>query len=209
MIEKFYLLNLTDPATPGFCSFNKMYVGTEKMINQVVDNFENNKSYPDTISAVHSYFDGNINAEHNIAYTQQKVLTPIRIEAEHKMKFGNMKWTHTNIWGFPYNMRCDSVNAHQIVFMYNKRYYRFIKVYLENLSYEGVRNEWIKLRGGFWGNDSVLNVYNIPSADSFIFNNLLFIEEECYDNSTLAVKDIYIKNKINFKKVCDEIFADG
>ena len=30
MSEKYYILRLDDPAKPGFCTFDKMYVGTEE-----------------------------------------------------------------------------------------------------------------------------------------------------------------------------------
>ena len=61
MSEKYYVLMLTDPATPGFCSFNKMYVGTEETINTVANNLEKAGHYPKTVSALRNYFKGNQN----------------------------------------------------------------------------------------------------------------------------------------------------
>ena len=40
MSEKYYILRLDDPAKPGFCTFDKMYVGTEETILQVASNLE-------------------------------------------------------------------------------------------------------------------------------------------------------------------------
>ena len=82
MSEKYYILRLDDPAKPGFCTFDKMYVGTEETILQVASNLEKAERYTDTVTAIRSYFKGNLDAEHNIAYRNQKVLIPIKIEKE-------------------------------------------------------------------------------------------------------------------------------
>ena len=209
MVNDYYLLKLFDPATPGFCSFDKIYVGTEETIKIVADNLSKLNSDSDTSIAIQSYFNGNISAEHYIAYKKQNVLTPISIEAENKMSFEGMKWTHINIWGFPYEMKCDSANVHQIIFHYDDAYYRCVRVWLKNLCYECFNDNWSKLNGGFWGNGSVLNVTTIPGTNDFIFNNLLFIEEAHYDDKTAAFEDFNKKEKIEFKKICDEIYGDG
>ena len=114
MSEKYYVLMLTDPATPGFCSFNKMYVGTEETINTVANNLEKAGHYPETVSALRNYFKGNHSAEHSVAYQRQKILVPVKIESERKISFDSKKWTHINIWGFPYEMKCDSAIIHQV-----------------------------------------------------------------------------------------------
>ncbi len=208
MNDKYYIFYLDEPAMPGFCSFSKMYVGTKDLIFQVAANLTKRNSYPETVKAIYDYFNGNHNATHNIAYNERKVLTPIKILAEHNSTLPAHKWTHTNIWGFPYEMKCDSAKAHQIVFKHEKVVYRHLRVWFENLCYENTIGEWTPLDGGFWGNASILDVAN--NDNGFIFNNLLFVEEQRYDTDLeAALADLQDTNKLEFKKICDEIFADG
>lgn len=136
MSETYYVLNLDDPAIPGFCSFNKMYVGTEETINKVADNLEKSKQYPETVSAIRNYFNGNHFSEHSIAYCSQKVLVPVDVKSEHTHTFESMRWTHMNIWGFPYEMKCDSATIHQITFKLGNTTYRCVRAWLENLRYD-------------------------------------------------------------------------
>ena len=186
-----------------------MYVGTEETILQVASNLEKAERYTDTVTAIRSYFKGNLDAEHNIAYRNQKVLIPIKIEKVHKTRFANYKWTHTNIWGFPYEMKCDSAIIHQIVFRDKNKIYRCIRAWLKNLCYESFGDTWNPLDSGFWGNASILDVAKMPNAEDFIFNNLLYVEEEQYDDLSTAINVMLVDEKIKLQRICDEIFADG
>lgn len=210
MSEKYYIFQLDDPATPGFCSFNKLYVGTEADLMHVANNLEKENHYPETVAALRSYFNGNRDATHRIAYSTMKILTPIDIESEHKISFGEKKWTHINIWGFPYEMKCDSGITHQIVFKHDDKYYRCIRAWLKNLCYESVNGEWHQLTDGFWGNYSILDVSFMPDKKNFTFNNLLYVIEEIYEDEVKkAIDDLLLEEKIEMKGICDEIFADG
>lgn len=209
-MDKYYIFHLDEPAAPGFCSFDKMYVGTEKEMMTVASNLEKKDYYEDTVSAIRDYFKGNINAEHNIAYKNRKVLKPVKIEAEHKSSFDNMRWSHTNIWGFPYEMKCDLTILHQIVFRFEGRVYRYIRAWMKNLSYEISKGEWQPLDSKFWGNAAVLDVSTNPGTNDFTFNNLLYVAEEIYDSDLKqAIDDMCNDSKIELQKICDEIFADG
>lgn len=210
MDEKYYVFQLDDPACPGFCSFNKIYVGTEATLNVVANNLEKEQHYPETVAALRSYFKGNTKATHNIAYSEMKILTPIKIASEHKTAFDKKRWTHINIWGFPYEMKCDAGMIHQIVFKYENKYYRCIRAWLKNLCYESVGGEWHQLTGGFWGNASILDVAHASDTADFTFNNLLYVTEETYKGDLhTAIDDMLKEDKISMKGICDEIFADG
>ena len=208
--KKYYVFQLDNPATPGFCSFNKLYVGTEETLKAVASNLEKKNHYPETAAALRSYFNGNTDVTHRIAYSTIKILTPIEIENEHKISFAEKRWIHINIWGFPYAMKCDSGITHQIVFKHEDKYYRCIRAWLKNLCYEGVNGNWHQLTGGFWGNDSILDVAFMPNKTNYTFNNLLYVTEEIYeDDVKKALDDMLLEEKIEMKGICDEIFADG
>ena len=211
MSEKYYIFKLDEPGAPSFCSFDKIYVGTEKTIKQVARNLKKTKRYPETVKAIRDYFNGNHEAEHQGAYVNEKVLVPVEIISEHENSLENKKWTHLNIWRFPYEMKCDSVRVHQIVFKNEGRIYRCARAWLKNLSFKGVSENWNKLDGGFWGNDFVLDIIKEKESDDFTFNNLLYIVEEVYDNKKFktVIKDMLNDSKVELKYICDEIFGDG
>ena len=41
------------------------------------------------------------------------------------------------------------------------------------------------------------------------FNNLLYVEEEQYDDLSTAINVMLVDEKIKLQRICDEIFADG
>ena len=210
MNKEYYVLNLEEPASPGFVSSSKIYIGSEQELKIVAKNFEKKNQYIETANAILNYFNGNHSATHNIAYNTQKVLLPVCVEAEHKTNFCKYKWTHYNIWGFPYEMQCDDALIHQIIFKYDNKYYRCVRAWLKNLQYESISGSINYLRGGFWGNASILDVSTDSiTEEDFTFNNLLFVEEEKYEDVSTAIEDLGIDTKIELKRICDEIFADG
>ncbi|MBE6701181.1 MAG: hypothetical protein E7582_04760 [Ruminococcaceae bacterium] len=207
MSDKYYILNLYDPATPGFCSFSKLYIGTQAEILKAIKNLEVDSDSNNTAKAVKEYFNGNTAATHNVAYQEVPVLTPIEIIAEHGMELNHYKWTHINMWGFPYYMKCDRARVHQIVFEHDGMIHRFVRGWFDNLSYKGDFGDWSELKDGFWGNAAILDVTTY--ADNFTFNNLLYVKAENYESAAGAIDDLQKKNKLEFRSICDEIFADG
>lgn len=209
MNKEYYILHLEEPALPGFVSGEKIYVGTEAELRNVATNMENKEQYLETAKSIHDYFNGNQSAKHSIAYNIQNVLIPINVEAECKTSFNQYQWTHYNIWGFPYEMKCDNTLIHQIVFKYENRFYRCVRAWLKNLQYKSVSGSVNYLKGGFWGNAVILDVATDSETEDFIFNNLLYVAEEKYDDISAATEDLGIDTKIELKRICDEIFADG
>ena len=53
MTDKYYALKLWDPATPGFCSFSKVYIGTEEELKTVVARMKKAEEYEDTQEAIY------------------------------------------------------------------------------------------------------------------------------------------------------------
>lgn len=210
MKENYYVLYLDEPASPGFCSLDKMYVGTESDLKIVADNMLDNQVYVETAEAIKKYFEGDRSVEHTIAYRKRKVLEPIKVAAEHVLNIEKLEWTHKNAWGFPYDMKAEKVKLQQIVFDYNGSVYRCIKGWFANLCYKGVGGAWNPLDGGFWGNAFILNVLRMQEPGSFVFNNILYVIEESYSSEIdKAILDMTIQEKIQLQGICDEIFADG
>lgn len=51
MNEQYYALFLDDPATPSFCSFDKLYVGTKSELDIAIDAMKQDERYAATVAA--------------------------------------------------------------------------------------------------------------------------------------------------------------
>lgn len=208
MMDKYYALKLWDPATPGFCSFSKLYIGTEEEIKTVVARMKAAEVYEETQKAILDYFRGNYAATHNIAYQVIPVLEPVLYKSEMKTQVEEAIKEHLNCWGCPYNMKYDSGLVHQIVIKHDGKYHRCIRAWLKNLCHETTVGEWDELTDGFWGNGFLLDVTGNKKTD-FTFNNLLYVIEESYDKMSDAIDSLGKPDLFKFKAIYDEVFADG
>lgn len=66
---EYYILRLWDCATPSFCSFDKIYVGTEADIRKAIASMKRAGVNEETVVAVSHYLSGDKTATHNIAYS--------------------------------------------------------------------------------------------------------------------------------------------
>lgn len=53
---EYYILRLWDCATPSFCSFDKVYVGTEADIRKAIASMKRTGVNEETVAAVSNYF---------------------------------------------------------------------------------------------------------------------------------------------------------
>ena len=127
MADKYYILNLWDYGTPAFVSFDKMYIGTEAEIRTALQAMkEAEKGSDETVAAIERYLAGDKTATHNIAYNEIPVLEPCTRIASSTLSLGEYSWEHTNVWGFPYVMKCDSAEVKQLIVKYKRKYYRCV-----------------------------------------------------------------------------------
>lgn len=208
MTDNYYALKLWDPATPGFCSFSKVYIGTEEELKTVVARMKKAEEYEDTQEAILDYFRGNHAATHNIAYQVIPVLEPVHYKSEMKTQVGETIKEHFNCWECPYMMKYDSGLIHQIVIKYDGKYHRCVRAWLKNLCYESTVGEWNMLSSKFWGHGFLLDITGNKEKD-FTFNNLLYVVEESYDKLSDAIDSLGKTDLFNFKAIYDEVFADG
>lgn len=208
MANEYYALYLDDPATPGFCSCSKLYIGTKESLRSVSERMINEEGDSKTGQAIFSYFAGNDSATHNIAYQEIPVLTKVQCISSSSLSLPDTKWDHKNIWGFPYAMRFEAAKIEQIVVWHNEKYIRCIQAWMRNLQCEFSNGEWHPMVDGFWGNRAVLNVSSQVDND-FVFNNILFVVEDEWDDLATAEQAIQRSDNIIFDHICEEIFADG
>lgn len=65
--NQYYILRLWDCATPSFCSFDKVYVGTEADIRKAIVSMKRAGVNEETVAAVSHYLSGDKTATHNIS----------------------------------------------------------------------------------------------------------------------------------------------
>lgn len=208
MTEKYYVLNLWDYGTPAFVSFDKMYIGTEADIRVAMRSMKKKNADSETVKALERYFGGDKNATHNIAYNEIPILEPCTYIASSTITLGEYSWEHTNVWGYPYYMKCDSAEVKQILVRYKKKYYRCVRAWFQNLRY-GVSTEKYSLLGDFYlGLSELFDVTDKPDKGRTMSNRLYVVEEVC-NKLEDANKKLLSAEHLEFKGFCDDIFADG
>ena len=99
---EYYILRLWDCATPSFCSFDKVYVGTEADIRKAIASMNRAGVNDETVAAVSHYLSGDKAATHNIAYKDIPALEKCQLIRTSELKIEATEWEHINVWGFPY-----------------------------------------------------------------------------------------------------------
>ena len=122
MSKQYYVLKLFEPATPGFCSSDKIYIGTEDELRAVAIRMLETGDYCESAKAIFEYFRGNKAATHNL-YREIPILEPVEYKSELTTQVGETVQEHLNCWQWPYVMRFDSGIIHQVIIKYEKKYY--------------------------------------------------------------------------------------
>ncbi len=208
MSEQYYALYLDDPASPSFCSFSKLYVGSETDMLRVAVNLSSEGVYEETANGIHAYFKGNTNVRHRIAYQEFPVLEPVDAVDSSEMQIGTREWVHINTWDCPYYMRCASARVSQLILRQEESFCRYIRVSFSDLKYSGNHDEWIPIGDSIWGNASVLDVQKNPDGSSVV-GLILFVAEDSSDSLVELQKKMNDPNELVFNLFCDEIFGDG
>lgn len=203
-----YILHLEDAAVPSFISASKPYIGAENDLQLIAHRFEEENSYTKTAEGIREYFSGNHAVMHSVAYHDYPVLEPVRMLDYSYLIQDAFQWDHMNAWGFPYHMGCSKAVYNQIVFMYNKKYYRCVRAVLTDLYYLGVNGEKRFLDSEFWGNRCNLLVQPAPQG-GFDVRNVLYVVENACDSKIEASNQLHSVEHIDLSGICEDIFADG
>ena len=207
--DQFYEIVLPNYADPSFCSCTKGYHGTLADIRELMEVLiKNNESgqHDELLQAWQEWEQENTAALHKPAYREHQLLTPEKIVATKEYSLENVAWEHTNIWDSIRNLKTDKVTVHQVILAQGNRYIRCIRPVFENLMvYKRYLSppQWQQIGNRFWGFPGIMvwdGKYTYPR---------LYIEQEVYENLGEAFVDLNDETKINYSKICDEIFGDG
>lgn len=205
MKEQFYALLLDDYATVSFCSFAKGYYGTIDDISEFLLGLDGNES---SKVAFEEFKKGNINAEHVVAYNNMKFLTPVIVHSKHDYVFEDKHWTHNNIYGCPYEMHAERIEAQQVIIHHENKFLRCIKATFYNLSYEDlIQDDKLVLVKKFWGHPNIYKT-DFSNEGKSVIKSRFFVVEESYESYKEAIDSLNIE-KITFKSLMDDVFGDG
>ena len=206
MNEQYYALYLDDPATPSFCSFDKLYVGTRSELDNAVAVMKQDERYAAPVAAYEAYWT-DPSAKHNVAFREVPILTPVWRICSSELVLGEKEWEHINVWGFPYKMHFDCAKVQQLLIEHEKRIHRLIRATFTNLCYESVIGTWSPA-DHFWGHGCLLDIQ--ANADgSITLSSLLYMEQDQFENASEADDLMLDPDKVFFDRICDEIFGDG
>jgi hypothetical protein len=98
----------------------------------------------------------------------------------------------------------DSVQKHRLD---EGKYCRCLRVWFDNLCYEGPIGSWNRVTS-FWGHRDLMLIYHLPGGGLKV-NNVLYLIDKQYDTLEEAVDSLLKPEELSFASFCDEIFADG
>lgn len=207
MREQYYALFLDDPATPSFCSFDKLYVGTRTELDIAIAAMKKDKRYDATVAAYEVYWT-DPDTKHYVAFREVPILTPVQRICSSELALGEKEWDHINVWGFPYKMRFDRAEVKQLLIEHEKQFHRLLRATFTNLCYENTIGKWTPIIDHFWGHGCLLDVQECPD-DSISLNSLLYMEQDRFESASDADDLMLDPHKVFFGKICEEIFGDG
>ena len=206
--DAFYAFCLDDPAVPAFCSFSKLYFGTEADLLEVAGNLEKYGNYPETAAGIRSFFAGNTGVTHVIAYKEIPVLQPVEMLDSSEMMIGPYQWTHMNTWDCPYDLRFDSAIISQLLLRYDGKVLRCIRARFNGLAYLAYADRWNPIGGTIFGHPSVLSIRPKPEG-GYDFGTILYM---CEDSATSPLElwhKMHDPDALNFNPIIDEVLGDG
>lgn len=207
MNEQYYALFLDDPATPSFCSFDKLYVGTRAELDIAIAAMKLDERYSDTVRAYEIYWT-DPNAKHYVALREVPILTHVQRICSSELILGEKEWEHINVWGFPYKMKFDDAAVKQLLISHEGKFYRLLRATFTNLFYENTIGKWTPAKDRFWGHGCLLDVQEGPDG-TISLNSLLYMEQDHFERASDADDLMLDSSKVFFARICDEIFADG
>ena len=210
MDNTLYRLMLDDYSAASFTSFGKAYYGTLEQIAGFINSIENDADldgrFTELIAAFRQYCSGDLSVTHNVAYQKVPLLEPVKLVGSATQRLDNYRWNHKNTWGWPYAMRCDTVETQHYWISAEGYYARCVVALFENLAYHGVGREWNQVGNMLWGFPHI-----IESSGNLVTNTLL-VEEKRFSKrkDMLADKEAFLDSRdVNFEAFCNDIFGDG
>ena len=206
---QFFQVELDDYAAPGFYSGSKHYFGTMEQIHEWISAIESDDFFAPKFKRLcatyHTYRSGDTEVTHPVAYREVLFLKPAVLLHKEEGHLNYYEWEHTNIWGFPYYMKCDYADVTHLWLKCDQKYYRHVIARFKNLQYQNSVEEWCPLKM-YWGFPKII------VEDGGITRNLLAVREKIFETRVEAEddwKNFQKQKDVDFCEFCNDIFGDG
>ena len=210
--NKYYAISLWDYSLPSVSSGTSHYYGTMDELASFIDRLshEDGAGFTDTVTAFERYKSGEITATHSIAYSPNRLITPVTLLAKRELSLPPTEWTFFNIYGFPYYMKCDGGTLIQIVIRRDNRYFRCLRGELDNLycSSDSDRASWLPLKDGFWGHPCMIETEELD-GEHFRIKYALYAEEKVFASAEQAMDSFNDTESVDLSVLAKDIFGDG
>lgn len=215
--KNFYALYLDDYALPGFASGQKIYYGTledmEHFFCILSSSSRSSDSYQETIHAFQEFKNGNMSAEHTVAYSKHRLLEPVEsVIALVQTETDEVTWLHKNIYHYSYFMKADGVQKQHVWLIHNSKFLRCVKASFKNLccaSNVTAKKVYTPIGDTIWGFPGIITEEKTSDGNTTI-SNTLYVVETAFHSKTEFMGDQQSFDGIgNYTEFCNDIFADG
>ena len=196
----YYLMNIDDYATPGFCSADKPIIGTWNDFERLAN--EKKLSHNDnSLTELLLAYKANHNLEHEVAYHKDKLLKGVKLLDIRHVDKENYTWRHFNIWDFPYDFFAQSVEVERIMCSRYSKIYIASKITFNNIVIKSDQ-----------GNTPITHTWGYPGIysfeDNFMKTTVYIVEKEFHKMEYFPALD-YFNGDIDLTKAVEEILGDG
>ena len=206
--DEYYAICLDDPAVPAFCSFPKLYIGSEEDLLTLAANLDRDGVYAGTAAGIRSYFAGNTGVTHIIALAEIPVIQPVEVLDISELHLGARQWTHMNTWDCPYDLRFDSASVSQILVRHEGKILRCIRARFNGLTYLAFAGRWMPIGGTIFGHYSVLSIRPLRNG-GYDFGTILYMCEDSAKSLAELWPKLNDPDALIFDSICAEVFGDG
>lgn len=210
MKGNYYFFELEDCSLPGIASGTLKYLGTKTDFKKLLQG--TGPEMKELRNTFNDFCAGNQTIKHNVAYSEQRFATPVKVLKRRKISKGPSVYNHLNAWGFPYDVITDATELTICLAKQRNNYYIYYRANVKNprmeneLSNSGDK-QFMELGCAVWGFPGLLK--HIVREDGRILYNTLMLCDGCYKTEEEAMKSFNGMKDVSMKRFYNELFGNG
>ena len=210
MRGNYYFFELEDCSLPGIASGTLKYLGTKTDFKKLLQG--TGPEMKELRNTFNDFCAGNQTIKHNVAYSEQRFATPVKVLKRRKISKGPSVYNHLNAWGFPYDVITDATELTICLAKQRNNYYIYYRANVKNprmeneLSNSGDK-QFMELGCAVWGFPGLLK--HIVREDGRILYNTLMLCDCCYKTEEEAMKSFNGMKDVSMKRFYNELFGNG
>ncbi|MBO5068122.1 MAG: hypothetical protein IJY83_09030 [Oscillospiraceae bacterium] len=210
MKGNYYFFELEDCSLPGIASGTLKYLGTKTDFKKLLQG--TGPEMKELRNTFNDFCAGNQTIKHNVAYSEQRFASPVKVLKRRKISKGPSVYNHLNAWGFPYDVITDATELTICLAKQRNNYYIYYRANVKNprmeneLSNSGDK-QFMELGCAVWGFPGLLK--HIVREDGRILYNTLMLCDGCYKTEEEAMKSFNGMKDVSMKRFYNELFGNG